>query len=117
MEGYDTSLPPDEIKKALTHHFSSCGKLDRVIVVDRFVCLYVTLCFFPDSSQVKNVFLFIFFNRCAHVEVFGEHLEEKTSELDGSDLGGFKLVVKPFPRLVYEDAPFGSQVHKFILDS
>ncbi|EFH57768.1 predicted protein, partial [Arabidopsis lyrata subsp. lyrata] len=77
VAGYDPSLPADEIKKALTDHFRSCGAILNVEMprhpVERFV----------DAN-------------------------EKALELNGSEMGGRKLVVtaRPFPMLVRKDVPF-----------
>ncbi|KAG7541760.1 RNA-binding domain superfamily [Arabidopsis thaliana x Arabidopsis arenosa] len=85
VEGYNTSLPADEIKKALTDHFRSCGAIAKVeIPVDR-----------PAS-----------------VIIIGDDANEKALELNGSELGGRKLVVTAmvYPMLVKRDAPSGSTV-------
>ncbi|CAH8275602.1 unnamed protein product [Arabidopsis lyrata] len=82
--GYDTSLPGDDIK-ALTDHFRSCGAIAKVeIPVDR-----------PAS-----------------VIIIGDDANDKALELNGSELGGRKLVVtaRPFHMLVRKDVPFGSTV-------
>lgn len=47
VEGYDTCLPEEDIKRELTNHFNSCGEVFNVIVrkdlqspnLDRFVSL------------------------------------------------------------------------------
>ncbi|KAG7546456.1 RNA-binding domain superfamily [Arabidopsis suecica] len=82
VAGYDTSLPADEIKKALTDHFRSCGAIAKVEMPRH-----------PVESSVIIV---------------GDDANEKALELNGSEMGGRKLVVtaRPFPMLKRKDVPF-----------
>lgn len=53
VEGYDTCLPEEDIKRELTNHFNSCGEVFNVIVrkdphspnLDRFVCVSLDIYF------------------------------------------------------------------------
>ncbi|XP_024012324.1 nucleolin 1-like [Eutrema salsugineum] len=73
VEGFDTSLPEDDSKKALINHFNSCGK----------------------------IIIFYFEDRCAFMVIRGEDAEEKALALNGSDVGGWNVSVKVSP-VVYK---------------
>ncbi|KAH0920903.1 hypothetical protein HID58_020921 [Brassica napus] len=77
VKGFDSSLAPNDIKSALTEHFASCGEITRVSVpVDR------------ETGGSRGI---------AYVE-FKEGTE-KAFELNGSDMGGWNLVVdQPRPK-------------------
>ncbi|CAH2053256.1 unnamed protein product [Thlaspi arvense] len=69
VEGYDTLVPQEDIKKALTNHFSSCGE---VLTTKKLV-------------------------RRAFVVLRGDGVEGKALQLDGSDVGGWEALVKVTP--------------------
>ncbi|CAN6981419.1 unnamed protein product [Brassica rapa subsp. trilocularis] len=69
VTGYDTSLPRDDIKNALSNHFSTCG-------------------------EITDVFLL---NSRALVYFYGLGSNHRAVQLSGSDLGGCTLVVKALP--------------------
>ncbi|KAL1215860.1 Nucleolin 1 [Cardamine amara subsp. amara] len=73
VEGHDTGLPADNIRKALKDHFRSCGTIAKIEIHDSY----------------------------ALVLIFGDGADEKALELNGSELRGCKLVVKsePVPEL------------------
>ncbi|CAH2067031.1 unnamed protein product [Thlaspi arvense] len=71
VTGYDASLPADDIKTALSKHFSSCGEIEKVTIGGH-----------PSSCR-------------AIVYITGEGAQEKALALSGSDMGGCKLVAKP----------------------
>ncbi|CAN7083057.1 unnamed protein product, partial [Brassica oleracea var. botrytis] len=71
VKGFDSSLPPNDIKSALREHFASCGEITRVSVpIDR------------ETGGSRGI---------AYVE-FKEGTE-KAFELNGSDIGGWNIVV------------------------
>ncbi|KAJ4908670.1 RNA-binding (RRM/RBD/RNP motifs) family protein [Raphanus sativus] len=72
VTGYDTSLPKDDIKNSLSNHFSSCGEITDVFVL----------------------------NSRALVYFYGLGSNHRAVQLSGTDLGDCKLVVKslPYPR-------------------
>ncbi|KAG2269677.1 hypothetical protein Bca4012_062694 [Brassica carinata] len=70
---YDTSLPAADIEASLTNHFSSCGEI-------------VTLQLYPRKYYPLT-------DHQAIISILGEGAREKALELNGSDMGGFKLVV------------------------
>ncbi|CAA7051545.1 unnamed protein product [Microthlaspi erraticum] len=76
VKGYDTSLPDDDIKKALISHFNSCGEI-YTLVISRDL---VTVTDDVDKS-------------CAFMVLRGEGAEEKALALNGSDLGGWNVSV------------------------
>ncbi|XP_010446894.1 PREDICTED: nucleolin 2-like [Camelina sativa] len=75
VEGFDTSLPEDEIREALTNHFWLCGGIVKV---------------FLDDKDPKTDVL----NSHATIVMVGDDAAEYVLELNGSELGGRKLVVK-----------------------
>ncbi|VYS63768.1 unnamed protein product [Arabidopsis thaliana] len=91
VEGFDTSLPEDEMKEALTNHFKSCG-----------VIAMVSFRRHPETDVVNGL---------ATITMMGNDADEKVMLLNGSELGGRKLVVKanPTPRLKLDhlNLPFG----------
>ncbi|KAJ0235265.1 hypothetical protein HA466_0268560 [Hirschfeldia incana] len=68
VTGYDTSLSEIDIGNALCKHFSSCGKTRILYIAKEFAS--------------------------AEVRIHGEDAQDKAMELDGSDMGGRKLLVK-----------------------
>ncbi|XP_018478695.2 nucleolin 1-like [Raphanus sativus] len=78
VEGYDTCLPEDDIKSALINHFNSCGEVFNVIVR-------------KDPDHSPNL------DRRALVILLGEGAEEKALQLNGTDIGGWKALVKVEP--------------------
>ncbi|KAH0872255.1 hypothetical protein HID58_069617 [Brassica napus] len=71
VKGFDSSLPPNDIKSALREHFASCGEITRVSVpIDR------------ETGGSRGI---------AYVE-FKEGTK-KAFELNGSDMGGWNIVV------------------------
>ncbi|CAE6157429.1 unnamed protein product [Arabidopsis arenosa] len=80
VEGFDTSLPADEMEEALINHFKSCGAILRASVRRH-----------PD-------------NGLATIVMVGDDADEKVMQLNGTELGGKTLVVKARPlRLLLED--------------
>ncbi|CAH2046901.1 unnamed protein product [Thlaspi arvense] len=72
VEGYDTSVPQEDIKKALTDHFALCGEVFNVIF---------------SQGRVGRAFVIL----------RGDGAEEKALQLDGSDVGGWSARVKVTP--------------------
>lgn len=104
VKGFDSSLPVNDIKSALSEHFASCGEITRVSVpVDRetggsrgCVTLLTPLCCHHFLKGMLTNF-FVFFYRIAYLE-FKEGTE-KAFELNGSEMGGWNLVVdEPRPK-------------------
>ncbi|VVB14045.1 unnamed protein product [Arabis nemorensis] len=77
VEGYDTSLPYDDVKSALRRRFSSCGE-----IMDICIPRYVE----PDALNIY-----------ALVTLLGEDAVEKALKLHGSDVGGWKVLVRDYP--------------------
>ncbi|KAF8084004.1 hypothetical protein N665_0739s0003 [Sinapis alba] len=77
VKGFDSSLPVNDIKSALSQHFAPCGEITRVSVpIDR------------ETGGSRGI---------AYLE-FKEGTE-KAFELNGSDMGGWNLVVdEPRPK-------------------
>ncbi|CAF1696561.1 hypothetical protein Bca4012_000309 [Brassica carinata] len=69
VTGYDTSLTKDDLKNALTNHFSTCGEITDVFVL----------------------------NSRALVYFYGLGSNNRAVQLSGTDLGGCTLVVKALP--------------------
>ncbi|KAJ0259807.1 hypothetical protein HA466_0061060 [Hirschfeldia incana] len=78
VEGYDTSLPEDDIKSELINHFKSCGEVFNVIVR-------------KDPDHSPNL------DRRALVILLGDGAEEKALQLNGTDIGGWNALVKVEP--------------------
>ncbi|KAJ4916707.1 nucleolin 1-like [Raphanus sativus] len=85
VKGYDTSLPDADIEASLTNHFSSCGE-----IIDFQIFNYKHL---PIQDHQ------------AIISIWGEGAEEKALELNGSDMGGFKLVVVSSKQPVENSCP------------
>ncbi|CAH2053322.1 unnamed protein product [Thlaspi arvense] len=81
VEGYDTSLPEEDIKKALIDHFASCGEVFNVTF---------------SEGRVGRAFVIL----------RGDGAEEKALQLDGSDVGGWSARVKVTPEETYYDTRF-----------
>ncbi|CAN6936013.1 unnamed protein product [Brassica oleracea] len=77
VEGYDTCLPEEDIKRELTNHFNSCGEVFNVIVRKD-----------PHSPNL---------DRRALVILLGDGAEEKALELNGTDIGGWNALVNVEP--------------------
>ncbi|CAA7025110.1 unnamed protein product [Microthlaspi erraticum] len=77
VEGYDTSLPANDVNFALRDHFSSCGEMTHVYI----------------PKGVKRGLL----NRFGFVYVRVEGAEERVLGLSGRDMGGRIIVAKPYP--------------------
>ncbi|KAL0732802.1 hypothetical protein Bca4012_009012 [Brassica carinata] len=76
VEGYDTSLPREDVDGALREHLASCGNIIHVYV----------------PIDVKSGIL------CRYALVYvKEEDEEKALRLNGSDMGGRILQVNPYP--------------------
>ncbi|KAJ4883342.1 RNA-binding (RRM/RBD/RNP motifs) family protein [Raphanus sativus] len=69
VQGYDTGLGKTEIKRMLFNHFSSCGQI-------------MDIEFHNSTIGVASVYL------------YGEGAEDKVLDLDGSYMGGCKILVK-----------------------
>ncbi|KAG5402880.1 hypothetical protein IGI04_008999 [Brassica rapa subsp. trilocularis] len=69
VTGYDTSLTKDDVKNALTNHFSTCGEITDVFVLNSRALIY----FYEQGSNNRAL------------------------QLSGTDLGGCTLVVKALP--------------------
>lgn len=108
VKGFDSSLPEDDIKSALSEHFASCGEVTRVSVpIDRetgaskgFVTSASNLWIFSvGSSMLTKEKLMFSFHRIAYIDFKEGAEKEKAFELDGSDMGGYSLKVdEPRPR-------------------
>ncbi|CAH2036195.1 unnamed protein product [Thlaspi arvense] len=71
VKGFDSSLPEDDIKSALSEHFASCGEITRVSVpIDR-------------ETGASKGFAYVDFKEGT----------EKALELNGSEMSGWNLVV------------------------
>ncbi|VVB12029.1 unnamed protein product [Arabis nemorensis] len=73
VEGYDTSLPADDIKDVLRNHFYSCGEVCEVEV--------------PRDPL------------CAFVYIQGKDSEKHALALNGRDLGGWIAVIQSLPKI------------------
>ncbi|CDY69056.1 BnaAnng29220D, partial [Brassica napus] len=69
VTGYDTSLTKDDVKNALTNHFSTCGEITDVFVLNSRALVY----FYEQGSNNRAL------------------------QLSGTDLGGCTVVVKALP--------------------
>ncbi|KAL0740074.1 hypothetical protein Bca4012_081587 [Brassica carinata] len=78
VEGYDTCLPEEEIKKKLINHFNSCGEVLAVIIP-------------KDPDHSPDLY------RRAFVILLGDGAEEKALQLNGTDIGGWNALVKVEP--------------------
>ncbi|KAF2582147.1 hypothetical protein F2Q70_00007195 [Brassica cretica] len=78
VEGYDTSIPAVDIGNALTSRFSSCGR----------IC-YLDIPRDPITNVVNS--------KCSFFQLCGEGAEEKALALDGTDMGGWNVIVKVLP--------------------
>uniref|UniRef100_M4EDP9 RRM domain-containing protein n=1 Tax=Brassica campestris TaxID=3711 RepID=M4EDP9_BRACM len=76
VEGYDTSLPREDVDDALREHFASCGNIIHVHVP------------IDESSGALCRYALIYVN---------EEDEEKALRLDGSDMGGRILQIQSYP--------------------
>ncbi|CAN6902003.1 unnamed protein product [Brassica oleracea] len=76
VEGYDTSLPREDVDGALREHFASCGNIIHV---------YVPI---DENSGTLCRYALVYVN---------EEDEEKALRLDGSDMGGQILRIKSYP--------------------
>ncbi|KAL0665789.1 hypothetical protein Bca4012_028493 [Brassica carinata] len=85
LTGYDTSLADADIEASLTNHFSSCGEIV--------------------GFELYNFKHLPIQDRQAHIAIWGEGAEDKALELNGSDMGGFKLVVVSFKQPVENSRP------------
>ncbi|VVB09892.1 unnamed protein product [Arabis nemorensis] len=79
VEGYDICLPEDEVKNALIKHFCSCG-----VITDLSICR-------DPLTKTLTSMAFLYF--------YGQEEVEKALALNGSDVGGWTVVVKPIPGL------------------
>ncbi|XP_010433897.1 PREDICTED: uncharacterized protein LOC104717958 [Camelina sativa] len=81
VDGFETSLPADDIKKALKDHFRSCGVILNV--------------------ELPGL------NNPASVIIVGDDANDKALELNGSGVGGRKLVVtaEVWPMVKISDGP------------
>ncbi|CAA7052009.1 unnamed protein product [Microthlaspi erraticum] len=77
VEGYDTSQSGYDLVMSMEKHFGSCGEVLHVYI--------------PGYCEGKIP------NRFALMYLRGEGAEEKASKLNGSCMGGHKLVVAPYP--------------------
>ncbi|XP_010423706.1 PREDICTED: nucleolin 1-like [Camelina sativa] len=86
VEGYDTRLCEYALKLALKKHFSSCGRVGHIYVPRDY-----------KNGILKSVsFMFL----------SGEGVEEKALELNGTDVGGWTVIVKAAPsQTEYMDPP------------
>lgn len=81
VQGYDTGLGKTDIKRMLFNHFSSCG-------------------------QVRDIMFYKSTIGVASVSLYGEGAEDKVLDLDGSYMGGCKILVKLIPcKTVYTVHP------------
>ncbi|KAG2262945.1 hypothetical protein Bca52824_070024 [Brassica carinata] len=69
VQGYDTLLDNADIEKMLFEHFSSCGEVTEIRIHKRSI-------------------------GAAVVELYGEGAEDRVLDLDGSYMGGCKILVK-----------------------
>ncbi|CAN7096582.1 unnamed protein product [Brassica rapa subsp. narinosa] len=76
VEGYDTSLPREDVDDALREHFASCGNIIHVHVP------------IDESSGTLCRYALIYVNK---------EDEEKALRLDGSDMGGRILQIQSYP--------------------
>ncbi|CAN7004893.1 unnamed protein product, partial [Brassica rapa subsp. trilocularis] len=75
VKGYDAKLPHDDVESALRKVFSSCGEINDIFICETEYRLY--------SDAI------IYF--------IGEGAAEKALQLSGSDVGGWKPIVTPYP--------------------
>ncbi|KAG2262949.1 hypothetical protein Bca52824_070028 [Brassica carinata] len=75
--GYSIDLPQDDVVNALRRNFSPCGEITDV-------CVNVL------SDNLLNHFGFIYF-------LGGEASADKALKLSGTDVGGWNVIVEPYP--------------------
>ncbi|KAG2241831.1 hypothetical protein Bca52824_096327 [Brassica carinata] len=75
VKGYDAKLPHDDVESALRKLFSSCGEINDIFISETEDRLY---------SDATIYFI-------------GEGAAEKALQLSGSDVGGWKAIVTPYP--------------------
>ncbi|KAF3500095.1 hypothetical protein F2Q69_00045393, partial [Brassica cretica] len=75
--GYSTELPGDDVESSLRKHFSSCGEITDV-------CVLVL------DNNILNSFGFIYF-------LGGQGTVDKAMQLSGTDVGGWNVIVEPYP--------------------
>ncbi|CAH8387301.1 unnamed protein product [Eruca vesicaria subsp. sativa] len=99
VEGYDTCLHEDDVKKELINHFNSCGEIFRVVVPKKD----------PDCPNL---------DRRAFVILLGDGAKEKALQLNGTDMGGWIALVKVEPdREDEESAKYRSSlIHELMHD-
>ncbi|CAH2073329.1 unnamed protein product, partial [Thlaspi arvense] len=76
VTGYDTSVPADEVKRALRKHFSSCGQITDVFVLNSRALVY-----FFGIGAVDNAL----------------KRSRRKVERSASGVGGWRLVAKALP--------------------
>ena len=106
VEGYDTSLPREDVEKALRNHFASCGNIIHVYVPindesdipNRFVAssFNSNLLAQANCCLLNNKLVFFLSCRFSFIYVNGED-EEKALRLNGSDMGGGILQIYAYP--------------------
>ncbi|KAF8118763.1 hypothetical protein N665_0002s0073 [Sinapis alba] len=75
VTGYDINFPHDDVDRALRKLFSPCG-------------LVTDICIRHLNNKLAG---------CAVVYIVGESTANKALLLSGSDVGGWKAIVKPYP--------------------
>ncbi|KFK23930.1 hypothetical protein AALP_AAs47265U000100 [Arabis alpina] len=89
VKGFDSSLPEDDIKMALSKYFSSCGEITSVVV--------------PTNSETGAVI------GCAYIEL--KEGIEKALKLNGNYLRGWNLLVEKARRISDVGGPSGRGGH------
>ncbi|KAJ4903834.1 Uncharacterized protein Rs2_17785 [Raphanus sativus] len=94
VEGFNPYRPGDEIKRELVNHFESCGDEFRVIV--------------PTDPIV---------DRRAFVILVGHGAEEKALQINGSDIGDWKALVKVAPEEEEEEYLMASRYKQSLVNA
>ncbi|CAH2053329.1 unnamed protein product [Thlaspi arvense] len=87
VEGYNTLLPEEDIEKALTDHFTSCGEVFNVTF---------------SQGRVGRAFIIL----------RGDGSNEKALQLNGSDAGGWNVLVKVTPEDDEETQRYAATLHR-----
>lgn len=106
VKGYDAKLPHDDVESALRKLFSSCGEINDIYICETEDRLYRFVAFFMFSqlNPIRSIttcqrktFFFFCFRSDATIYFIGEGAAEKALQLSGSDVGGWKAIVTPYP--------------------
>ncbi|CAN6833783.1 unnamed protein product [Brassica oleracea] len=100
VEGFSHGRLTDEIKSELINHFKSCGDLISVEVP-------------TDPISLKIIIIVLCYSR-AFVNYHGHLAKEKALQLNGSDIGNWKALVKFAPREEDLDYQVSLRYHRYL---